>query len=175
MKDNKGFTLLELLVVVLIIGILASIALPQYQMAVGRSKLAELKTRAKAIAEAGHMYVLEHGKLLEEEEEEGGQVMFDLSKLNIELPEDEITCSLYRAGSNYNTACQRSLFDVTIRIVMVNSNLSGCGVSGSDNLNHPASKLCAQETGDTNPVCPQTGQEEHGRCLFHYPTSPFAD
>lgn len=49
---KKGFTLLELLVVVLIAGILASIALPQYQKAVERSRASEAMTIAKAIVDA---------------------------------------------------------------------------------------------------------------------------
>ncbi len=48
----KGFTLLEMLVVVLIAGILASVAMPQYQKAVERSRSAEAIMTAKAIVAA---------------------------------------------------------------------------------------------------------------------------
>ena len=43
-KKKKGFTLLELLIVVIIIGILASMAIPQYQRILVRSKTAEALT-----------------------------------------------------------------------------------------------------------------------------------
>ena len=50
--NKKAFTLIELLVVVLIVGILAAIALPQYQKAVARSRLTGLMTIGKNVSDA---------------------------------------------------------------------------------------------------------------------------
>ena len=53
MKNNqKAFTLIELLVVVLIIGILASVAMPQYTQAVNKSRFANLRSMAQPYIKA---------------------------------------------------------------------------------------------------------------------------
>ncbi len=59
--NNGAFTLIELLVVVLIIGILAAVAVPQYQKAVERSKGAEAMSVLKAVYNASKAYYLSNG------------------------------------------------------------------------------------------------------------------
>ena len=60
--NKKAFTLIELLVVVLIIGILAAIAVPQYQMAVAKSRAAEALSVIKSLRPAIDEYILINNK-----------------------------------------------------------------------------------------------------------------
>ena len=57
-----GFTLIELLVVVLIIGILAAIALPQYQVAVMRSRIAALLPAVRNVYDQKQIFYITNGR-----------------------------------------------------------------------------------------------------------------
>ncbi len=58
----QGFTLIELLVVVLVIGILIAIVLPQYQVAVAKTRVIEALVILDALAKAEEVFYLENGE-----------------------------------------------------------------------------------------------------------------
>ena len=127
MKNRKkqAFTLIELLVVVLIIGILAAVAVPQYQVAVKKANLAKYMDLVKAIKEAEDVYYLANGSYTN-----------DLENFDITLPGGE-NCQIikktntarYECGNIaygvYNGPANAQAGDDTIRYVQVFEDYTG--------------------------------------------------
>lgn len=60
---NKGFTLIELIIVVITVGILAALGLTQYNLVIERSRTTEAKMRIGVMRNTAYEYYLENGSL----------------------------------------------------------------------------------------------------------------
>ena len=60
-RNQRGFTLVELMIVVIIVGILAAVAIPMYQGATERAKASEAVAALGTIRGAMRVYFAEHG------------------------------------------------------------------------------------------------------------------
>ena len=56
MPENKGFTLVELLIVVIVVGILVSLAMPNYMASVEKTKAGKAKQSMQAIQSSESWY-----------------------------------------------------------------------------------------------------------------------
>ena len=73
--NNKAFTLIEILVAVLIIGILAAIAVPQYQKAVEKNRAMQALALLRTVYQAAEAFELSTG-----------QWPTDINQLDINIP-----------------------------------------------------------------------------------------
>ena len=88
-KKNAAFTLIELLVVVLIIGILAAIALPQYQKAVAKARLTEGIVILNALEKAQWEYKMANGVYADLSDEDN----FESLSIDFSSHKDNLHCS----------------------------------------------------------------------------------
>ena len=139
---NCAFTLIELLVVVLIIGILAAIALPQYQKAVMKSRFAAAIPKVHAFEQGLREYYLANG-----------HYKFDYDAFAVGEKWSDIDCT-----PQY---CQMNLGH-GIRIEMLN----GSGVTTAQYYR----VYCLASLGNTvtNSICSEYGQYERDNAGSKY-------
>jgi prepilin-type N-terminal cleavage/methylation domain-containing protein len=63
LRKTRSFTLVELIIVVIIVGILASLGLTQYSALVEKSRLAEAKVRLGVMRNLAYEYYLNNGNM----------------------------------------------------------------------------------------------------------------
>ena len=101
MMNKKAFTLVELLIVVLIIGVLTAVALPQYQTAVNKSRYAGLMPLAKSVKDAEEAQLMATGKYTSKLEDLSVQVPGTIDPENTATT-DHVTIELYDGEGNYD-------------------------------------------------------------------------
>ena len=106
-RNKLGFTLLELLVVVLIIGILAAIALPQYNKAVEKAKVSQALITLKYMRERGQDFMLTHDM------DTYSNWPLTNEDIGIELPSDWTCGDLYDEGVDEVCCSDEWCFDNT--------------------------------------------------------------
>jgi type IV pilus assembly protein PilA len=87
--DQGGFTLIELMIVVAIIGLLSSVAIPNYKRFQLKSKSSEAKVNLAAIRTAEEAYFSEYGTYVETDPEPAsvpgtGKAYFDITATGYE-------------------------------------------------------------------------------------------
>ena len=144
-RIKQGFTLIELLVVVLIIGILAAVALPQYNIAVAKSRYSNLKTLTRSLKEAQELYYMANE-----------QYAAKFADLDIEIPagaevDDAGNTATYSWGrcdiSSSTVECINTQANLQYQMYLAHSSKPTRVNCKALDSNIAANKVCQGDTG----------------------------
>ena len=138
-KEQQGFTLIELMIVVAIIGILAAIAIPAYQDYTIRAQISEGLTLSAGAKTAVSEYYVEHGTWPTDNDEAGLADKHDIIGNYTEHVEVEDNVIEIKFGYDVH----EKIMDEKIELTAVNNGGSiswTCASAGTIQANHlPAS------------------------------------
>lgn len=118
-RKKRGFTLIEMMIVVAIIALLAGMAVPQYQQYVKRSESVEAVRLMKQVADAEVAYYGTHNKYIE-----------NMGPLMVELPESNFDITVVANNTDKCFRVRASLgsseLENTVYLVYPDGNGSNC-------------------------------------------------
>ena len=137
-QHKQAFTLIELLVVVLIIGILAAVAVPQYQRAVQKSRMAQIIPLLKAVGQAEQAYYLANGEYTNNE------TALDIEKISLDTNNWKSVWLDTRNGVVQVQASAKFLPDFVVLLYELPSGVLYC----SQGYTARQQKICQKFYGD---------------------------
>lgn len=82
-RARRGFTIIEVIVIVVILGIIAAVIAPRFIGRIGQAKVSTAKTNAGSLAAAMKTFIIDHGK------PEAGATINVLWERPSNIPEDQ--------------------------------------------------------------------------------------